>query len=248
MKHRGIPQRTALDLSSTHYFFGGCDPATKRDWATGLVAALPRERPRRGIWMPRLAAMERVRAAPSRDGSARAGPLDVIEALHERLFSRFPLERIGVDATHDPGLENQFRRWYGESRTVEVLFGRRTNLGLWTSTLYFVNPGWPWARTTPGTRTHLFQSELIEQMTVEQVIPTEDGSYKFRHPGPHNDWLHGFNVLCHVIYNWQVEAARTAMRVGAARGRPRYIQRPERRPRGMASLDSKFGRKWRPYR
>jgi len=212
-------------------YVAGVDFGVRHDWTAAVVLGCSPDPPWRGVWMPYIAGLRKMRADTVSPGSM-ATMLDVVEALCIELLDHFPLSRICGDSTHDEGSCDWLGRRYGRGLVDKVNFGTKAQMALWHDTLHYIGApeGFPWPELEPGTRTASDIAELEEQITTEQAELNGRGAYSFYHPGEHNDFLHGFNQACKAMRHVQLATAGMEVDAFHAQGTIPYRQNPHLAP------------------
>lgn len=206
---------------------GGMDFAQKHDWSAAVVLACEPEPPARGVWMPWIAGLRKLKADMGR-GVPSASMLDIVEGMCVGLLDHFPLSRLLGDSTHDEGSCDWLARRYGRGVVEGMSFGGRGQMSLWHDTLHYVAApqgfGWPDLDALGrGTRAAADVSELQQQISAEQAILNGRGQYSFYHPGEHNDFLHAFNLACVAMRQVQLAVASVStVMVAPASGPSRF--------------------------
>lgn len=239
-----ITDEQADDLA-TWRKVGGTDIGQKRDWTTGMVVGFPPEEPLDGsIWQTAILGMYKVKSA-MRGKIPDVPLLDICDDICRNLFDHFDMEMLVVDTTRDEAAGDQFGRRYGREMTEHFNFASM-HQEAWHSTLYYVNDprGYPLPKPSPGTRLATWVSEFEDQIMTEEVMQNDMGRYVFRHPGPHNDWLHSFEMCHWGARRCQNLSPGVAPAIVGAQGAPPWTQDPALRPKALARLDAAAGRNW----
>lgn len=223
------------------------DVGQKRDWTTGGVFGFPVAEPADGtIWQTTILGLHKLRSRMVRR-KPDVPLLDIVEVMCRELFDHFPTaEAYVTDATRDTAVANWMGRRYGDSLVEAFIFSDPMHMEAWHSMLYYINDprGYPWPDPTPGTVLASHVAEFQEQMTVEEVRINDRGKFSFRHPGPHNDWLHMGEMAHYKIRQMQNATVLASPMVAGAVGAPPWTQDPTLRPPFLAALDARAGRSW----
>lgn len=220
-------------------YVGGIDFGLRHDWTAAVILAFADVPPERGVWMPHIVALKKMRADTISTGST-ATMLDVVESMCVTMLDHFDITLLLGDSTHDEGSVAWLARRYGEGRVEGMNFGGNAMNSLWHDTLHFVGApeGFPWmdpSALPPGSELRRNAAELQEQITVEQTTVNGRGQQSFYHPGEHNDLLHGFNLSCVAARRVQnaVSHIHGEIHVMPAQGSIPYRQDPRMVPEGM---------------
>lgn len=239
-----------MDLSGWRHI-GSMDVGQKRDWTTIGVIGWPEVEPEDGsIWQTCILALHKLRSRVRKVGERRVPDvplLDIVEQGCVDVFDHFPdMEVIVSDATRDTAVSNWLGRRYGVDRVLPFVFSGPSHVKAWHSTLYYINDprGYPWPQPGPGTTLASHVAEIQEQMTIEEVMFNERGQYVFRHPGPHNDWLHMFEMAHDTIRDIQNSGEGGEPVIASGVSAPPWTQSDTLKPPFLARMDREAGRSW----